>query len=179
MDNLLLLAGTGRNSGKTTLICAVIQKISAREPVVAVKITPHWHAQRTPGKILIDREDIYIVEETQPESSKDSARMLRAGAQKVLFVMAKDEQLEEAIPLLFDLIPPQTAVVCESGGLIRYVEPGLFLVLHRSDQTAPKANLAQLQALAHRWITFDGHKTDFDPETISYSSHTWKINPKN
>ena len=179
MPELLLIAGTGRNSGKTTVACSVIRNISQGQPIVAIKITPHFHKNRIPGRIWVDRDDLVIVEETRTDTDKDTSRMLRAGAEQVYFVMAKEEQLREAIQIIIHLIPKKQPIVCESGGLIHHIEPGLFLMMNRSETTEFKPGTGDLIALADRWITFDGNIPDFDPDTIIYSANQWKIEPKN
>lgn len=179
MPELLLIAGTGRNSGKTTMACSVIQNISKLQSIVAIKITPHFHVKLTLGKIFVERNDLVIMEETQRDTDKDSSRMLQAGANPVYFVMAKDEQLKVAFEIISDLIPKSQPIVCESGGLIHYIEPGLFLMMNRSETIEFKPGTPDLKALADRWITFDGNHPDFDPDTITYSANGWKITPKN
>jgi len=42
IPNLLLIAGTGNKSGKTTLACRVIEQFR-QSGISAVKITPHFH----------------------------------------------------------------------------------------------------------------------------------------
>ena len=49
IPNLLIIAGTGNKSGKTTLACRMIEQF--RNPgLISVKITPHFH-ETTPGLI--------------------------------------------------------------------------------------------------------------------------------
>lgn len=179
IPELLLIAGTGRNSGKTTMACSVIRNISKLQPIVAIKITPHFHENYAFGKILVERDDLVIVEETQRDTDKDSSRMMRAGAKPVYFVMAKDEQLKEAFEIILELIAKIRPIVCESGGLIHYTAPGLFLMMNQSETIEFKPGTEDLKALADRWITFDGNNPDLDPDTIIYSANGWKIVPKN
>lgn len=175
MPELILIAGTGRNSGKTTLACNIIKKTSTIIPVVAIKITPHFHQYYKSGKTITERDDLIILEETDPESGKDSSLMLKAGAASSYFVMAKDEQLKEAIHLIINLIPDNIPVVCESGGLRHFVEPGAFLMMNRSDNITSKPGTEALKKIADRLITFDGEKIDFDFNAINYSENKWRI----
>ena len=178
MDELLLIAGTGRNSGKTTMACAIIRNVSQHQPVLALKITPHFHGNNLSGKLLVNRKDLVILEETSTDTEKDSSRMLQSGAARVYFVMALDEQLREAITTIKNLNPENLPVVCESGGLIHFATPGLFLLMHRKDQTAHQTKNAELTAKADLQISFDGGKPTIQPETITYNSNKWQINPK-
>jgi len=175
MPEMLLIAGTGRNSGKTTLACHIIKKTSASIPVVAIKITPHFHQLIKSGNTITERDDLIIIEETDPQSGKDSSLMLKAGAILSYFVMAKDEQLKEALQLITNLIPDKTPVVCESGGLRHFVEPGAFFMMDRSDNNTCKPGAEALKKIADRLITFDGERIDFDFSAINYSENKWRI----
>jgi hypothetical protein len=175
MPEMLLIAGTGRNSGKTTLACHIIKKTSTSFPVIAIKITPHFHRDIHSGKTIIERSDLVIKEETDPKTGKDSSLMLKAGALRSYFVMAKDEQLKEALQLIIKQIPDKTPIVCESGGLRHWIEPGAFLMMNRSDNSAFKPGAEALNKIADSCITFDGNKIDFDYHTINFSENKWSI----
>ena len=62
MPELLLIAGTGRNSGKTTLVCHIIKKKCTCFPIVAIKITPHFHQEIESGRIIVERDELIIME---------------------------------------------------------------------------------------------------------------------
>ena len=179
MGELLLIAGTGKNSGKTTMACAVIRNLSKHQHVVGVKVTPHYHENYNFRRKLVDRNDLVIAEESQIDTGKDSSRMLKAGALQVYFVMAKDEQLIEAMQFIAAMNIQCLPVICESGGVIHYFKPGLFLVMTRADETDIKPEYDYLLTSAHHLISFDGNVPDFDTETITYSDKKWKIEPKN
>lgn len=175
LPQLLLIAGTGRDSGKTTLVCDVIQKFSPLQPLIAIKITPHFHKNSESGTILIDTENLYIAEETDSATGKDSSRMLNAGATHSYFVMTKDENLKEAFMRIRELIPPDSLTICESGGLRNYINPGLFFMMNKKGTDAFKPSAEKLIPLANRMITFDGEKIDFDPDTIEITDNQWTL----
>lgn len=124
--NLILIAGDGRNVGKTTLACKIIKKLSAEHKVAGIKISPHFHKQDKKSEILIKNERFTIVKETLL-NSKDSSLLLQAGAQQVFFIMCKQEHLQEAFSQLTSQLN-NGPVVCESGGLHEIIKPGLFLL---------------------------------------------------
>jgi len=41
--NILLVSGNGRNSGKTTLACKIIERFSKDHEITGLKISPHFH----------------------------------------------------------------------------------------------------------------------------------------
>jgi len=178
MPQLLLVAGTGRNSGKTTLLCSVIRNISQSHKVTAIKITPHFHKKYLIGNAIMEEEGLFVMEEKQKEGGKDSSLMLGAGADKAYFAMASEKNVLQAFRFIANLIPENHAVVCESGELRHFIEPGLFLMMNRSDRTAFKTDTMDLKTLADQWITFDGETLDFDPDTIQYSANKWMTKPK-
>ena len=175
LPQLLLIAGTGRNTGKTTLACKIIQKFSPVKTIIALKITPHFHRNVQSGKILFNETTLYIAEETDSTTGKDSSLMLKAGAQQSYFVMATDEYLGEVIQNIIRLIPSDALLVCESGGLRDWVVPGVFLMMNRKDNEILKPGTEKLKMLADRLNTFDGEKIDFEIDTLEITDNQWKL----
>jgi hypothetical protein len=147
IPNLLLIAGTGTKSGKTTLACRIVEQFKDLN-ITAIKITPHFH-ETTPGLTPIHEEPGYaIYEETNTVSSKDTSRMLQAGASKVYFAKVLDDSLLKVFNKILDLVPEGTPIICESPALRYFVEPGAFLII--SSQTTNKfKDISKLQALPH------------------------------
>jgi hypothetical protein len=126
--NLLLIAGTGNKSGKTTLACRAIEQFRG-SGIMGIKITPHFH-ETTPGLIgLVEKKGYSIFEETNPGTGKYTSRMLKAGAAKVFFSKVTDDNLLNAFTEIMKYIPEGTPVVCESPALRYYIEPGLFIIM--------------------------------------------------
>ena len=175
MPQLLIIAGTGRNSGKTTLACNIIRKFSPLKSITALKITPHFHKNIQSGKVITDNTNCYIAEETDTTTGKDSSLMLKAGATKSLFVMAKDDNLEEAWSEILNHIPPNDLIVCESGGLRNLVIPGIFLMMKNSETIGLKKGTEKLIQIADRVITLDDGKIDFDSDTVEIKYNRWTL----
>lgn len=175
LPKLLIIAGTGRNSGKTTLACQIIGKFSARQSIVAIKITPHFHENPGNGEVIVNKPNIYIAVESDPSTGKDSSLMLEAGAVQSWFVMTTDEFLEEAFSEILTRIAPDTLVVCESGGLRHLIRPGLFFMMRHPENSAIKPDSAKLLSLADRIVNFDGSKFDFDIHSIEIADNQWKL----
>ena len=175
LPHLLLVAGTGRNTGKTTLVCNIIRNFSSSQSIIAVKITPHFHKNSESGRVLINTENLYLAEETNHATGKDSSRMLQAGASRAYFVMAKDENLEEAFLQIRKSIPDDSLIICESGGLRFHIEPGLFFMMNKKIPEAIKPSAEKLIFLADRVIIFDGEKIDFNPDSIRIRDNQWAL----
>jgi len=153
IPNLLLIAGNGNKSGKTTLACRVIEQFS-KKGIIAVKITPHFH-ETTPGLILLKESQGYSVyEESDSETNKDTSRMLKSGAARVFFAKVTDNNLLAAFTEIMEYVPDGTPVVCESPALRYFADPGLFVIM-KSDETNNNKNINRLIELPHVMFHLD------------------------
>lgn len=171
---LILLAGTSQNSGKTTLACHIIQKFCKLHTIIAIKITPHFYND-IQGNILFREENLCIVEELNPTNKKDSSKMLAAGAKKSFFIMASEEQLGKAFQKIQEISNHDEFIICESGGLRKWVKPAVFLMLTRHDNQRLKPESNLLKALCDRWITFSGEELDFSINMLEIKNNQWKL----
>ncbi len=126
---VLSVSGAGRNVGKTTLICQLIQRYASQHPVAAIKISPHFH--KVEGLELIGEApgQFSIYNEVNPGTAKDSSRMLKAGASPVFYVQAVESEMLKAFNECMALVPHGRPVICENGSLTKYIDPGLSLFL--------------------------------------------------
>jgi len=175
LPNFLILVGTNRNAGKTTLACNIISKFSINNKVVGLKISPHFHELDESEEIISRSGQFVIVEETRTDTEKDSSRMLNAGASKVFYLQVWDENLAPALDALFKLLDPDALVVCESGWVRNIVKPGLFLILNRMGDDDRKATINKYKNLADAWIDFDGENFDFDVDLLSIQDGKWNL----
>jgi hypothetical protein len=151
IPNLLIIAGTGNKSGKTSMVCRLIEQFRELN-IIAVKITPHFH-DITPGLRTLRTGSFYSVfRETDNESSKDTSRMLRAGASEVYFAKVTDDTLAKAFNEILGIIPEGSPIICESPALRYYFEPGLFIVM-TSGYEYNKKDISSLIELPH--VEFD------------------------
>jgi hypothetical protein len=147
INNLLLIAGTGTKSGKTTIACRIIRQLRELQ-IIGIKITPHFH-ETTTGLLTISEENGYsIYEETDPASFKDTSRMLVAGASRVYFAKVWDDQLFKVFSEIMKLIPEGAPVICESPALRHFVEPGAFIIM-TSNTINKHKDISNLQKLPH------------------------------
>ncbi len=173
---MLIVAGTGRNVGKTSFVCEMIARFAKKQEVLAIKISPHFHHISESEK-LIERTEYYeIIEELTPVFSKDSSRMLKAGAKQVFYVQTKtDDALPQVIEILKSFWTADTAVVCESGGLRHFIEPGLFVVCHSKSQPEMKPHLKILETKVDQFLLFQNSKFDFDLTKFKFEDSSWKL----
>lgn len=170
IPNLLIVAGTGAKSGKTTMACRIIEQLRDKKPV-AVRISPHFHTS-SPGLVIIDEGSGYAVyEETNAGTTKDTARMLKAGAAKVFLILAWDSDLEKVFKKAIAVIPEDTPVVCESHGLRDYIEPGLF-VLMSAEKNDERQDLSHLIVFPH--LKFRLEELSVETVPIGFENGKWK-----
>lgn len=175
LPNWLILVGTNRNAGKTTLACNIITGFSKEIPVTGIKISPHFHGLEENDRIISRGDEFTIVEETRAHTNKDSSRMLTAGADRVFYIQAWDNNLEKAVRELLDHIDPISPVICESGWIRNFIEPGIFLILSGVENTDTKGSILKLEGLDHHRVKFDGKGFDLDLDTLSFTGNRWVI----
>ncbi len=147
INNLLLIAGNGTKSGKTSLACRIIEQLPELE-IIAIKITPHFHETTDGLMIVADTKSYSIYEERNSGTSKDTSRMLRSGASKVYFAKVWDNQLPDVFNEILKEIPAGSPVICESPALRNFVEPGLFIIM-TSETINKHKEIDHLKALPH------------------------------
>ncbi len=172
--SVLLVAGTGRNCGKTTLVSTICNQMKALHPPICIKISNHFHPQI--GSFChFSSPNFRIFEEKIGASDKDSARMLRAGAAHSFFIEADGAYVYEAFVQLISLIPNNAPIICESGNLRNYIVPGKFILLHTKD-TQPKPQALELIPLAdHYWVSAQG-ELQIPEDYVCYRNETWELN---
>jgi hydroxymethylpyrimidine pyrophosphatase-like HAD family hydrolase len=153
IPNLLLIAGTGTKSGKTSMACKIIEQFPELE-ITAIKISPHFH-ETTKGLISkSEKMGFSIYEETNKDTSKDTSRMLNSGANKVFFAKVWDDKLLDVFNEIMEFIPSDVPIICESPALRNFIEPGVFIIM-TSNVVNKQKNINHLQELPHAMFTLE------------------------
>ena len=176
-SNLLIIAGNGRNVGKTTLACKIINRYSKDIDIISLKISPHIHNDTgSDSKFLINSCNFALIEEFSVDSNKDSSRMLKAGATKSFYLQVNDIFLEKVLPYTKRFIDFNSIIVCESGWLRQVYKPGLFLIVNHPEKIKKiKKKVELLQPLADMMILYDGHNFDPGKDCIVYTKDGWGL----
>lgn len=161
--NLLLIAGNGRNVGKTWLSCEIIRHFSKTAEVIGVKITPHFYDYNPEDAVAVS--DDFVILEEKNHTAKDSSLFLQAGAKTVFFIMARNENSRAAFLQIKDQLRNKL-VVCESGGLREFVAPGMFLFVNPNNTEITKTGHLKYNPLLV--TNFDNH-FDFDVKKLNFS----------
>ena len=171
-QNMILISGTGRNVGKTTLACRLI-KTFCEHGITALKISPHWHTIDTEEYILVNNDKFLILEERNGNGKKDSSKMLTSGARKVYYIQANDENLELAFNYIIEYLVQQEPIICESASLGKFIKPALHLRVTNSTEISAKeeANKIPFDHL----VLNNGNRFDSIIDRIQLTGNKWFI----
>ncbi len=137
--NVLLIGAFEKDSGKTSLCEKIISEFK-EIGIYAVKTT----ISRSDEQI----ERYSITEETVSDPKKDTGRLKLAGAQKVLWLRCNSFSAKKAVTELFDMIPKDAMILCESNTARKYLEPALFIMVRRDVAGSPKETAKSVEKYA-------------------------------
>lgn len=135
---IVVVGGSGKDVGKTALVCAVIAALRDFE-WTAVKITAHDYPKSNTADLTTRFAEPIIREETQAGQQTDTARYLAAGAKRALLVTRSDSNVpfeEIRAALVHD-----RNVIFESNRIVGYLKPDLCLALASGDEKKPSYEL--------------------------------------
>jgi len=174
-ERIILLAGNGQNSGKTTFGCQLVQHLkNLNQKVYALKVSPHIHDQQPPHTIFANEYFVLSLEKDN-NTGKDSSRYLNAGADESFFLQVKDEHLEDALKYTSSFLQENVFIVVESGGMRNLLKPQLFFFLKNTNNKKIKENAQNWPDLADRIIQFDGTEFDFSVDKIKIENNKLRL----
>lgn len=173
--NILLVSGTGRNCGKTTLACSLIKSFSLVHNIYGIKISPYFHKISNSQKLILLGENYGIYEEIDSNSLKDTSRMLKAGATKVYYIYGQDDDLSLLINHLDKIINDDIPVICESGSLGCYCEPGLNIVVKGNSLEPIKESAVNRITKADIVVSWDDVQGNYLSKKIYFADGAWGL----
>ncbi|MBE0584807.1 MAG: hypothetical protein IH612_13755 [Desulfofustis sp.] len=175
-SRLLIVGGSGRNVGKTEFVCRLIQKVATRHEVFALKVSAVFPDEKPfHGDHTEDAANGYLFEETSRDKEKDTSRMLRAGARRVFYLRSGDDGILQGFTAFKRQVPPDAVIVCESNSLVRFVNPGLFILV-KAERGSVKARVHSLLDRADMVVISRGHAGFPELERIVLDRHnSWML----
>lgn len=159
-EKLLIIGGTGRDAGKSTLAELLIARFASRG-IIGLKITPHDHPDVSGLTLIAEGEGYNIFKERNCFSEKDSSRMLRAGASMVFLIVSGSSSAADAWLSMQQFLPADAPVLCESPALRRIVHPDLFVIMtHGDGGDFDRKNIDDLIPLADLSMTIADLQSD-------------------
>lgn len=135
--NLLIIGGTGRNVGKTTLANLLIKKFSLQIEIIGLKVSTHKKGDEFLHgyhEVKIDEASFSIKKEDGEFPLKDTAKMLAYGASCAYYIETPKESVIEAYHQFNTLYNKANyPVVCESRSLMKYILPGIYILIIGED----------------------------------------------
>jgi len=179
IPNLIIIGGSSRNVGKTSLALKLIEKLALSQKVTGLKVTSLRHGEDGFHGIhdSLKKNSFRITEEQDRGASKDTSRMLRAGAEKVFFIESPDHLLESAFLEFMRVHNPGGPLVCESRSLRRAVVPGLFILLKHFKISMIKPGFDFYESKADLIFTIEPESKSSESlaDIIEWDQNTWKI----
>jgi hypothetical protein len=182
IPGMLMVGASCKADGKTTFTCSLIEKFSSQLDIVGVKISTidsvnksHHPDVTGSGKNSLPLRPYYITEEKEKGGHTDTARMLAAGAKKVLWLQALNAHLEKGIKALLDNIGDETVSICESNRARRIIEPGVFIMIRGAQEASWKPSAQEVVEYADRIVVSDGTKFDIDLNDIQFVESRWTV----
>lgn len=135
LKHLLVIAGAGRNVGKTETICRLIRHFSSEYSVYALKVSAIYpdetlfhgdHSDDISGKTLF--------EEKRTDTLKDTSKMLCSGAQKVFYLRGDGVDIQEGFEEFRKKSQNADLIICESNSLHEYITPGMHVLIASRDK---------------------------------------------
>jgi len=182
LERMLMIGSAGANVGKTNLVCALLARFAKDNKIIGIKVTTVKakdgtcpRGGRGCGVCSSLEGQFSITEETDANSHKDTGRLLRAGAGRVLWLRAMKSHLDGALQALLDILEPGSICICESNSLRLVAEPGLFLMVAGPRETVWKGSARQVREYADRIITSADNHYDFDIGRVGLVGGRWAM----
>jgi len=135
-ENLILIGGAEKDAGKTTCSEKIIRKFSVNFKLIAIKVT-----------VLREKESGHgysITEEKGAYPTKDTGRLLKAGAERVYWLRCDEKHAEEGFCELLSVIPDNRIILCESNSIRHYIEPALFIMVRKKVSSGIKISASSV-----------------------------------
>ncbi len=174
LNNWLIIAGNGRNVGKTWLAEYCIQQLAFQYDVISLKIASHIHKLSADIKWIDGDQDNWMLgKETNRHSLKDSGRMLAAGASHSYYAQLKSDQyIPEILSYLNGHIKEDQIVICESAAIGQFIIPGLAFFVQDS-KLNEKTCIWDFEYLE---LHSEHSRITNLPKSIKWDKSNWTIN---
>lgn len=150
MPNLIIIGGSSRNVGKTSLCLDLISRYAPDLEITGLKISaikPDDTIYHGTHALVLNGVNFRIFEEKNAESNKDTARMLKAGAKRAVYIEALEEHMPEAFAGFRKIYETAGPIISESRSLRNLAIPSLFILLKHYNPALIKPDFHNYEAL--------------------------------
>jgi molybdopterin-guanine dinucleotide biosynthesis protein len=130
--SIIVIGGHSRSVGKTSVVAGVISALPEFR-WTALKITQYGHGICSANGQACDcatgDHSWAISEEKDRTGDSDTARFLKAGAERVWWVRTEQGKLAEAMPALRQRLQNSSHVIIESNSILKFLRPDLYITV--------------------------------------------------
>ena len=175
LSYVLLITGSERNIGKTSLVCEVIKLFGRKNALTAIKVSAHFHEPTPDLKLLEETNDYKIYQEFSVNTDKDSSRMLKSGAKYAFYFEVKKGTIERVFNMFLKKCNPDLPIVCESTALASVIEPGVRLHVTATKSERDETGIENNKSLNLVRVSFNGNSFTWPLSNLRLENGNWKI----
>ena len=126
------IGGSHSGAGKTTVAETLLKHFNEEHSAFSIqRSAKNSELSRGWGAIKYTKTAIYasIIDdlETLTQESKDTARLINAGAEKVLWVQSPSEELKEVLSMAVDRLSHLRGIIVEGNSAIEFLKPDIII----------------------------------------------------
>lgn len=178
VPNLLVVCGSGRKVGKTTIIKGLIKHFKVKNKIAAIKVSPHFHDNKQSKSLLFQDVDCNVYLENGI-NTKDSSLFFQAGAEPSYYIETKDNKLENAFKFILQNIGDNRLIICESGILGRIFKPGVLIFVESNVNNVQDIDKITNRKIADIIVVVENGKLDDEltnlKKKIIVEENQWKL----
>jgi hypothetical protein len=177
-NHLLIIGGSCRNIGKTTLALDIIKNLSSSFSIIGLKVSTHRKGEdKHHGNhaSLPDFQNFITKKEDNSQPLKDTSRMLAAGAKAAYYIQTKEEFVLNSFIQFKEINNITGPIICESRSLRLSIKPGLFIFLIGPGSCKQDKHNFQAVADYVHYSDYDLKSLAMLARRISYDQDGWHI----
>jgi hypothetical protein len=147
---IVVVGGSGRNVGKTSLICGIIASLP-EFPWVAVKVTSDIHGSFEA-----------LWEEDRTALSSDTARFRTFGARRAFLFSGGEDDWRISLLNLKERVGESASIIFESNRIVNLVRPDVYLAVRDLEGQEAKPSFQSLAHLTDATVV-QGKEDEFIP----------------
>ncbi|MFP4622357.1 MAG: hypothetical protein ACLFM7_13680 [Bacteroidales bacterium] len=177
-SNILMIGGNARKSGKTSLICRLLEYFGPQFSIAAVKLAIYNDRQIFREHYPEAITDGYLeIKERDPLSEKDSGKYLRAGASEGWFIAAVTENEGKVEQRVAEIVNRMDLLIFESNALRKNIAPGIFIMVNdgrKKQKASAKAVIDFVDLFVETGDEIFGQIENY----IEINKNVWNLNPR-
>jgi molybdopterin-guanine dinucleotide biosynthesis protein len=175
LDQVLMIGGNARKSGKTTLICRILEAFGSYHRIAAVKAALYDDAGDFAQHHPEAGSTGYLeIQEIDSSVAKDSGKYLASGAAESWFFAALPHAEQRVVDQIVSISQRTDLLIVESNTLRKKITPGLFVMLHHRDR-AIKKSAWELQHLVDYTLETGSEEFEAVQNFLGIDKNGWYI----